>query len=142
MKVTWYDGDQLPPKEVMDAIEGKWPGQGSVYIGTEGVLLHQHGSSPMLHPKDKFAGRAYPKLEKRDHYHEFVDCCLQKDKKPSANWDYSGPLTEAVLLGCLTSAFPNETLEWNAEKLSFNNSAEATALVHRSYRNGWKIAGL
>lgn len=142
VKVTWYDGDQLPPKEVQDAIEGKWPGQGSVYIGTEGVLVHPHGSTPTLHPKEKFAGRPYPKLEKRNHWLEYIDCCLKKDKKPSANWDYSGPLTECVLLGCLTSVFPDQTLEWNAAKLSFNNSAEATALVHRSYRKGWEIAGL
>ncbi len=142
VKVTWYDGDQKPPQEVRDLVEGKWPDQGSIYIGTEGVLLHPHGSTPPLHPKEKFAGFHYPKLEPRNHWFDFIDCCLKGDKKPSANWDYSGPLTEAVLLGCLCSVFPNQTLEWNAEKLTFNNSPEAAALVHRSYRKGWEIAGI
>jgi predicted dehydrogenase len=142
VKVTWYDGDQKPPQEVRDLVEGKWPDQGSLYIGTEGVLIHPHGSTPTLHPKEKFQGFHYPKLEPRNHWFDFIDCCLKGDKKPTANWDYSGPLTEAVLLGCLCSVFPNQTLEWNAEKLTFNNSPEAAALVHRSYRKGWEIAGV
>lgn len=143
VKVTWYDGDQLPPQEVQDLIEGKWPGQGSIYIGTEGVLLHPHGSTPTLHPKEKFKGYRYPKLEPRNHWFDFIDCCLEGgSRKPTANWDYSGPLTEAVLLGCLCSVFPNQTLEFNGAKLTFDHSPEATALVHRKYRKGWEIAGL
>jgi predicted dehydrogenase len=144
VKVTWYDGDQVPPKELQDLVEGKWPGQGSLYIGTEGVLIHPHGSTPTLHPKEKYAGRPYPKLEPRNHWFDFVDCCIAGDakKKPSANFDYAGPLTEAVLLGCLASIFPNQTLEWNAEKMVFTNSEAATKFVHRSYRPGWEIAGL
>lgn len=142
VKVTWYDGDQLPPKEVRDMVEGKWPGQGSVYIGTEGVLLHRHGSTPMLHPKGKFAGYKYPKLEPRNHWLEYIDCCLKRDKKPSANWDYSGPLTESVLLGCLASVFPEKLLEFDGPGLSFKNSPEASALVKRGCRKGWEIAGM
>lgn len=144
VKVTWYDGDQLPPDEVRNAIEGKWPGQGTVYLGTEGVLLHPHGSTPSLHPAEKFKDFRFPKLEPRNHWFDFIDCCLKGDSKqrPTANWDYSGPLTEAVLLGCLCSAFPDQTLEFNGAALTFKNSPEATALVKRTYRKGWEIAGL
>lgn len=145
VKVTWYDGNQLPPQEVMALLgETKWPGQGSLYIGTDGVLLHPHGSTPQLFPKDKFAGVRPPKLEPRNHWFDFVDCCLAGDptKKPSANFDYSGPMTEAVLLGCLASIFPQQKLEWNAEKMVFTNSEAATKFVKRSYRPGWEIAGL
>jgi predicted dehydrogenase len=143
VKVTWYDGDQMPPAEVQQAIEGKWPGQGSIYLGTEGVLLSAHGSTPTLHPKEKLKGYKYPRLEPRDHWGEFVDCALAGGTaKPSANFDYSGPMTEAVLLGCLASAFPNQTLEWEAATQTFKNSPEATALVKRSYRPGWEVSGL
>lgn len=143
IKVTWYDGDQMPPESVVKSFEGNWPGQGSIYIGTEGVLVSAHGSTPILHPKARFQGYVYPKLEPRDHWGEFVDCCLKGgDKKPSANFDYSGPMTEAVLLGCLASIFPNQELQWDAEKQVFPNSAEATAFVKRSYRKGWEIPGL
>jgi len=142
VKVTWYDGDQMPPAEVVSAIEGAWPGQGSIYIGTEGVLLATHGSTPTLHAKEKFKGYRYPKLEPRDHYLEFVDACVKGGGKPSANFDYSGPMTESVLLGCVASVFPGQILEWDAASLSFPNSPEATAFVKRSYRKGWEIAGL
>jgi predicted dehydrogenase len=141
VKVTWYDGDQMPPESIVQAIEGKWPGQGSIYIGTEGVLNSAHGSTPTLHAAEKFKGYVYPRLEPRDHYMEFVDSCLKGGAKPSANFDYSGPLTEAVLLGCLASIFPNETLEWDAAKMTFTNSEAANQFVKRSYRPGWEVAG-
>ena len=144
VSVTWYDGNKLPPAEVVALIgETKWPGQGSLYIGTEGVLLHPHGGTPQLFPKDKFTGYKYPKLEPRNHWKDFIDCCLANDpaKKPSANFDYAGPLTEAVLLGCLASIFPNQSLEWNAADMTFKNSEEATKFVKRSYRKGWEVAG-
>ena len=145
VKVTWYDGDQRPPQEVLALLgDTPLPDQGSLYVGTEGVLLHQHGSTPVLLPKDKFAGVRPPKLEPINHWHEYIDCCLAKDptQKPGANFDYAGPLTEAVLLGCLASIFPEQTLEWDSEKMVFSNSPEATKFVKRSYRKGWEVPGL
>lgn len=142
VKVTWYDGDRKPEESVLKLLEGTWPGQGSVYIGTEGILLAPHGSTPTLQPKTKFQGYRYPKLEPRDHYKEFVDAILGGGKvKPSANFDYSGPMTEAVLLGCLASVFPNQELIWDAPSMKFTNSEAATALVKRSYRKGWEFSG-
>ncbi len=61
---------------------------------------------------------------------------------PSANFDYSGPLTETILLGGIASHFPGESLQWNAEKLQFTGHADATALVKREYREGWSVPGL
>lgn len=140
VKVTWYDGDARPPAEVMALADPKkFPGQGSIYLGTDGVLLAPHGSTPLLYPREKFAGFAYPKLEPRDHWKDFIDCCLKGDKQPSANFDYAGPLTEAVLLGCLASAFPSETLQWDAAALKISNHEMAQSLVRRQYRKGWEI---
>ena len=111
-----------------------------LYIGTDGVLLATHGSTPMLYPREKFTGFKYPKLEPRDHWKDFIDCCLKGGKQqPSANFDYAGPLTEAVLLGCLASAFPGENLEWDAPALKIPNSDAANAMVRRQYRPGWEV---
>ena len=60
----------------------------------------------------------------------------------SANFDYAGPLTEAVLLGGVASRFPKTTLEWNAKKFAFGNVSEANAFVRRTYRKGGEVAGL
>jgi hypothetical protein len=137
VKVTWYDGKARPPKEITDLVE-KVPGQGNIIIGTEGVLLHPHGGRPIMFPKDKYAKFRYPKLEPRNHYIEYVDSCLNGGPKPSANFEYAAPLTEAVLLGCVASVFPNETLLWDSDDLRFRNSEAATGFVKRDYRKGWE----
>ena len=145
VKVTWYDGDNKPPAEIIAKLvppAGVKPpsiSQGSIYVGTEGILHAPHGSTPMLYPRDKFTGFQYPKLEPRNHWFDFIDCCLKGDKKPSANFDYAGPMTEAVLLGCLASVFPNESLVWDSPGLKIPNSEAANALVKRKYRSGWEI---
>ena len=135
--VTWYDGNQRPPKEITDQIGG-CPDQGSIYIGTEGIMVAAHGSTPMLFPKEKFASARPAKLEPRNHYHEFIDC-VKSGKQPSANFDYASPMTEAVLLGCLSSVFPNEALKWDTEKLIFPGNEAATKLVRRHYRESWEF---
>ncbi|QOV91758.1 Gfo/Idh/MocA family protein [Humisphaera borealis] len=143
IKVTWTDGSARPPADVMALVTDdlkKFPGQGSIYIGTEGVLLHPHVSKPTLYPKDKFKDVVIPKIEPRNHWFDFIDCCLKGGaQKPSANFDYAGPLTEAVLLGCLASPFPGETLTWDAAAMKIPNHAAANALVKREYRDGWKL---
>jgi predicted dehydrogenase len=144
VKVTWTDGHHKPPAEVIELLRtspDKNPevDQGTIYIGTEGVLYASHMQTPQLFPRDKFKGYKYPKLEPRDHYHEFINCCLNGGALPSANFDYAAPLTEAVLLGCLASVFPNQELTWDSPGLKIPNSDAANALVKRSYRKGWEI---
>ena len=141
VKVVWYDGDQRPPQEVAALIEGALPGQGSVLIGTEGVMLAPHASSPRLFPAEKFRGYQYPRLEPRNHYGEFVDACRSGNgEQPSANFEYSGPLTEIVLLGCIASAFPGETMQWNPQAMTVDHE-DANKLMRRDYRDGWQIEG-
>jgi predicted dehydrogenase len=142
VNVTWYDGDERPPQEVQALIGSqKMPGQGSIFIGTKGVMLLPHTAMPVLLPEDQFRDFAMPKQESVHHYHQFVDAVLGKEKT-TASFDYSGPLTESVLLGPLATRFPKTTLEWNSKKMKFTNSAEATRLVKRQYRDGWKVKGL
>jgi predicted dehydrogenase len=144
VKVTWYDGDNKPPAAITDKLvseSGKLAkiDQGTIYIGSEGILHHPHGGRPMLYPAAKFKATPFPKLEPRNHWFDFIDCCLKGDKKPTANFDYAGPLTEAVLLGCLASAFPGQDLTWDSPGLIIPNNAEANSMVKRQYRNGWVI---
>jgi predicted dehydrogenase len=141
VKVTWYDGQAQPPAEVMALVPNdSFPKQGSLYIGTDGILLHPHQGTPQLFPKEKFAEYVYPELEPRNHWYDFIDCCLKGGKtQPTANFDYAGPLTEAVLLGCLASPFPGQTLEWDAAALKVTNHEAANAFVTRQYRKGWEI---
>jgi hypothetical protein len=70
-----------------------------------------------------------------------VEAC-RGNGRTSTPFDYSGPLTEAVLLGCLSTRFLKRTLEWNAAKLQISNVKEANAFVRRRYRKGWEVKGL
>jgi predicted dehydrogenase len=140
--VSWYDGDERPPREVQELIgSAKLPGQGSIFIGTNGVMLLPHIGMPVLLPEKQFEGFAMPEMEQSNHYHQFVDAVLGK-QKVVAGFDYAGPLTESVLLGPLATRFPKTTLEWDAANLRFRNSLEATAFVRSEYRSGWKVKGL
>ena len=142
VRVTWYDGEQRPPAEIIaQAGIPKLPGQGSLLFGTKGMMLLPHVGRPVLLPEASFRDFSIPQIEKADHYHEFVDAVLGK-ARTSTTFDYSGPLTEAVLLGPLATRFPKTTLEWDARKLRFRNSKEASAFVRRNYRAGWKVKGL
>lgn len=142
MRLTWYDGARIPPDDVR-ALPGavKFPGQGSIFIGTKGQMLLPHISMPVLLPKADFAGFTMPEAETTDHYHEFADAVLGMGKTSTA-FDYSGPLTESVLLGPLATRFPNTTLEWHGEKAKFGNSREANGFLRRKYRSGWSVPGL
>ncbi|MBL9204674.1 MAG: Gfo/Idh/MocA family oxidoreductase [Opitutaceae bacterium] len=151
--VTWYDGDERPPAEVLALVEGaktseqKRTGravdgldQGSIIIGTKGSLHVPHVDTPKLYPSATFRDYALPKVSDGHHWTQWAEACIS-GAKPSASFDYSGPLTEAVLLGSIAVRFPGTTLAWNTAKLEFENVKEANRHVRRSYRRGWEFPG-
>jgi predicted dehydrogenase len=139
--LTWYDGARLPPDEIRALLGSvKFPGQGSIFIGTKGQMLLPHVAMPVLLPLQDFAGYAMPQFERTDHYFEFADAVLGNGKT-STPFNFSGPLTESVLLGPLATRFPNTTLQWNGAKAKFS-TAEANKFLKRNYRRGWSVPGL
>jgi predicted dehydrogenase len=140
--VTWYDGDQRPPQEVVAQI-GKTglPDQGSIFLGEKGVMVLPHVAKPILLPEESFKDYARPTLEPINHWHQFVEA-VRGNGQTSANFDYAGPLTESILLGGIASRFPKTTLEWDAAKLRFTNVADANQYIRRTYRKGWEVPGL
>ncbi len=142
VRVTWYDGDEKPPREIQAlAAPQKMPGQGSLFIGAKGVMLLPHIARPVLLPVKDFRDFEMPKVAGANHYHQFVNAILGNGQT-SAGFDYSGPLTESVLLGSVATRFPKRTLEWDATKLTFRQVPEADRLIRRPYRKGWEVNGL
>jgi predicted dehydrogenase len=141
LTLTWYDGDRRPPDEVKKLLGRKLSDQGSIYIGTEGVLYSPYIDRPVLLPAEKFKDYKLPDPGENDHYRQFVEAC-RGNGETSAPFAYSGPLTETVLLGCLATRFPSQTLAWDAAGLKVTNDARANALVRRRYRRGWEVEGL
>jgi predicted dehydrogenase len=139
--VTWYDGAQKPPAEVAELLGGKRLTEtGSLLIGTDGVLVIPHYGKPQLYPESKYRDYVQPDAGEANHWGQFVEACLGRDKT-TANFDYAGPLTESVLLGGVASHFPQTTLKWNARKMKFDLAA-ANQFVRREYRKGWSVDGL
>ncbi len=157
VNVTWHDGDSRPPAEIMALVAVPAPAdqtaaakkradalleQGSILIGTEGVLHVPHIATPKLFPLAKFADYKLPEIAGTHHWSDWAEACVGGAGKPTAGFDYSGPLTEAVLLGSVAVRFPQTTLEWNSAKLAFTNEKAANGFVRRTYRKGWQVAGL
>ena len=118
------------------------PAQGSVVVGTTGMLVLPHGSDPAFVRRTRGHRCRPSRLPDRDHYSEFIDVVLGGSRtKCSANLDYAGPLTEAVLIGNVAAHFPGETLEFDGKSLSFPKRKEANGYLTRSYRKGWEIKG-
>ena len=141
LPITWYDGDSKPSAEVAALLEGDpLPGTGSLFVGTEGIMMLPSYVKPTLYPKAKFKDYAFPEIGEVNHYLQFVNAC-RGDGKTTTSFPYSGPLTETILLGDIASRFPQTTLKWNARKMKFD-MPEANQFLRREYRQGWSVKGL
>jgi len=111
-----------------------------MFIGSEGQMFADYGSY-RLFPTEKFANFQPPKptiARSIGHHAEWIKAC--KDGSPTTcNFDYSGALTEAVLLGNVAYR-TGEKLEWDAENLRAKNYSPADKLIRKEYRPGWEVA--
>ncbi|AMV27201.1 Glucose--fructose oxidoreductase precursor [Gemmata sp. SH-PL17] len=139
--LTWYNGKVLPPAEVQKLVGRKLNDQGSIYIGEKGVMYSPYIAAPVLLPADGYKDFKMPEIKGDDHYLQFVEAVRGNDKT-SAPFSYSGPLTEMVLLGCLSTRFPQTDLKWDTKALKFTNNDKANAFVKKEYRKGFEVEGL
>lgn len=144
---TWYDGSQLPPEHVAKAVGAveNVPRSGSVVIGTNGALAIPHGGAgiPSIYRDGVLSDETIEPEPSDNHHGNFADA-IRGDisEKPRCNFDYSGPMTEAVLLGCVAMRLQGKTLEWDDASGAFKGSDAANAMIHDTYREGWEVKGL
>ena len=84
------------------------------------------------------------KLPEFGHQISWTEACKagfnsKEHKALSSSFDYSGPLTETVLMGNLAIRFPDRKLLWDGEKMQVTNDKAANAFVHRQYREGYTL---
>jgi predicted dehydrogenase len=139
--VWWYDGGELPPDSVREPVGKGFPDQGSIVVGTDGMIVLPHiRPDAFVLPESKMAALPTIDLSERDHYGEFIDVVLGGGKqKCSANFDYAGPLTESVIIGNVAAHFPGETLAFDGPALRFPGKREADQYLSRSFRHGWNV---
>jgi predicted dehydrogenase len=151
VKVTWHDGGLLP--EQPDGLE---PGRrlqklgsedsGSIFVGEKGTLVCGcYGESPRLIPEERMKEyqkppETLPRIPNGSDGHEqdWVRAC--KTGEPAcSNFDYSGPLTEMVVMGNLAIRFPGQRLDWDGDNMKCTNLPQANEYVRRKYRDGWSL---
>ena len=141
LNITWYDGDERPPKEIQDLAAGhKLPGQGSLFIGTEGVMLLPHIAMPVLFPEPRFASYKLPRWKAR--ITTISSSMPSWARPPHPPRSTTPPAHRSRVARPGGHALPQDHPEWNAKKLKFRNSPEANAHLRRRYREGWKVKGL
>jgi len=135
VKLTWYDG-RLAPRTVAGH---KVPGGGVMFIGERGQMFANYGGYK-LYPEEQYRGFTPPKPtipRSIGHYQEWIKAC--KEGTPTTcNFDYSGALTEAVLLGNVAYRTGKE-IEWDAKQLAATNTVDAALYIRREYRKGWGL---
>ena len=87
------------------------------------------------HPATRELPVTLPRV--KNHHWEFAEA-VRGGAKPFSHIDHSVPLTEAVLLGCISQRVAGK-LDWDAAKGRFSNSEEANALLVPYVRPGWEI---
>jgi hypothetical protein len=153
--VNWYNGGGQAPgprgkiEQMMgrkldwgDAGEKKWADHaGCLLVGTEGMLhANGHNTVVTLLPEEKFRDLARPPESlprSPGHEREWLDAC-RGEPVATSNFDYSGPLTEFVLLGNVATRF-GKTVEFNPAEMKVVNLSEANDALKRDYREGWSL---
>lgn len=136
VKLYWYDGGKLPSQ---DLIPGQEMGVNGSIIVCEKVTLfspREYGTQTTV-----LGGMAMPEttvVESPGHFEEFF-AAVQGGRKPESSFDYSGPLTETVVLGNLAVWATGQRLEWDAATVSVRGTTEFDPLIRPEYRAGWTL---
>ena len=135
--LTWYQGDAKPEIWKRGDIP-KWD-SGALFVGAKGMLLADYAKYKLL-PEQTYKDFTLPPEtlpRVKGHHEEWIECC-KTGKQPSANFEYSGWLTEANHLGNVAFRV-GKKLQWNPDRLEASNAPEAGRLIHRVYRKGWNL---
>ena len=153
--VNWYNGGGQAPgprekiEEMMgrkldwgDAGEKKWADHaGCLLVGSEGMIhFTGHNATSSLLPEDRFKdfqGPARSLPRSRGHEREWLDAC-RGGPAAMSNFDYSGPLTEFVLLGNVATRL-GKTIEYDPAEMKVTNLTKANDALKRQYRQGWSL---
>lgn len=143
LKIVWYDGGKMPPKPEGMEPNRKLDDNGIYFVGDKGVMLCGGWSgAPRLVPESKMAELKRPEKtipRSIGHRAEWIKACKEgKPEDAKAGFAYSGPFTEALLVGNLAVRL-QKPIQWDSAAMKATNAPEAEPLIHKAYREGFHI---
>ena len=165
LKMRWLDGGIRPPHPDLipanDSLGTPDSSNGVMMIGSKGIITTGvYGFTPKLYRKGEevveFDTSNQPGNE-FGHQSKWIDACKagfnsSEHKALTSSFDYSGPMTETVLMGNIAirsymekksglgNAFPGrKKLLWDGDAMKITNYQDANKYVTRDYRKGWEI---
>ncbi len=144
LTMTWYDGGKKPSPDLFDGQE----------VSETGVLLI--GDKGKLFAPGDYCEKGYKLLggatdiavefeTSLGHFVEFAKAIKGGPPARSNFANYSGPLTETILLGNLAvwaapeAGSQGKKIEWDAKNLKPTNAPEVESIVTPVYREGYKL---
>jgi len=133
----WYDSGKKPDASIAAGFD----------LGGDGALIvcEKKTIYSMDESNTRFAligGGTIPDIkvdESPGHMAEFARAALGGKPARSNFPEYSGPLTETVLLGNLAIWADGPRLEWDARQMQVKGTHEFDSLIHPSYNPGWTV---
>jgi predicted dehydrogenase len=143
VRLFWYDGGKLPPPPAEWEADRNLGDNGIYFVGDQGVILCGGWSgAPRLVPESRMKDfERPPKSIPRSigHIPEWLQACQDgKPEEAKAGFAYSGPYTEALLVGNLALRLQKQ-IEWDAVAMKATNAPEADPLIRKTYRAGFGI---
>src|SRR5437660_758130 len=122
--------------------DGEEGDEGLLFVGDRGkILCGFNGKNPKLIPQSKMDSyKQPPKTLPRSpgNEREWLDACRGSKVKPGGNFEFSGMVTETLLLGNV-AARAGQKLVWDRANLKITNSDLAQKFVRPERRSGWEL---
>ncbi|CAN5514973.1 Gfo/Idh/MocA family oxidoreductase [soil metagenome] len=137
LDLYWYDGGHKPSQDIAPGMT--FEGNGCLIVCANATVFSSdtYGANSSI-----VGGGALPDIqieESPGHFQEFVQA-IQNGGRAKADFaDYSGALTETVLLGNLAVWADGPRLEWDARKMAVKGHPEYDVLIHPVYRPGYEL---
>jgi predicted dehydrogenase len=148
VKFTWYDGGLKPPRpEELEEnrpmkVEEEEEDEGLLFVGDRGkILCGFNGGHPRLIPQAKMDSYKQPPQtlpRSPGNEREWLDACKGGKVKPGGNFEFSGLVTETLLLGNV-AVRAGQKLNWDRANLKVLNSDAAQKFVAPERRKGWEL---
>ncbi len=137
LSVHWHDGGKRPDPALAPGFT--YGGNGSIVVCEKATIYSPDESNTQFMI---VGGAAMPDVkvdESPGHMAEFARAAMGGQPARSNFPDYSGPLTETVLLGNLAIWANGPKLEWDARRMQVKGTHEFDELIRPKFRPGWSV---